>query len=60
MVKHFDEAAHVAFERVRKPDEHRQPRQHHSPLDIADERHIRSATLRELRLSQVSREAKLP
>src|SRR6266508_1225563 len=57
-VKHPNEVVNTAFQRFRKPQNHRQARYLHPPFQVADEWVTRTAAFGELRLRQLAREAK--
>jgi hypothetical protein len=58
-IQYADQIRDVAFEGVREAKENRQARQHETALDVADERDARRAVLRDISLSEATRNPEL-
>jgi hypothetical protein len=59
LVKHFDELAHRALQRIRQVKQRAERRHGHATFEITDDRHHRAAALRDLSLRQAAGEAQL-
>ena len=53
-IEDLDQVAHGAFQRLRQSEEHRKAGDLHATFEIADERLVRFAAVRELLLSEVA------
>ena len=58
-IEHVNQIAHRALQRVRESEQRREAGDGHAALEIADERMIRFATLRELFLSEAARDSEV-